>query len=52
MVTDFTLIMCGKVGYYCWNGHKVTNVLHNWTTTHIFTRYCNRIVNFDSDKVR
>ena len=36
---------------YCRNGHQVTNVLHNWSTAHIFTRYCNRIVNFDSDKV-
>ena len=31
---------------------QLTNILHNRSTVHIFTRYCNRIVNFDSDKVR
>ena len=51
MVSFFTLIRCGKVRHYCWNGHQVTNVLHNWSTSHIFTRHCNRIVNYDFDKL-
>ena len=37
---------------YCWNDHQVTNVLLNWSTAHVFTRYCNRIVNIDLDTVR
>ena len=37
IIAILTIIYCG---------------IDNWLTAHIFTKHCNRIVTFDSDKVR